>query len=174
MEFVAVDVETANADFASICQIGIASFRDGQLADAWVSLINPDDWFSPVNVSIHGIDENQVKEAPTWGHIYPEIAGRMQGKIVVCHTAFDRVALARACERYDSTSCECIWLDSAKVVRRAWPQFSKSGYGLSNARHFSTSTIRLMTLLKMLDVLGFCYYPRLHTPVSLWKSGWTG
>lgn len=136
MEFVAVDVETANADFASICQIGIASFRDGQLADAWVSLINPDDWFSPVNVSIHGIDENQVKEAPTWGHIYPEIAGRMQGKIVVCHTAFDRVALARACERYDSTSCECIWLDSAKVVRRAWPQFSKSGYGLSNVASF--------------------------------------
>lgn len=30
-----------------------------------------------------------------------------------------------------------MWLDSARVVRRAWPEFSKSGYGLSNvAAHF--------------------------------------
>jgi DNA polymerase-3 subunit epsilon len=33
--------------------------------------------------------------------------------------------------------CNCTWLDSARVVRRAWPAFSRSGYGLSNvATHF--------------------------------------
>ena len=45
MNFVAVDVETANSDRASICQIGIAVFKDGKLADEWVSLINPEDHF---------------------------------------------------------------------------------------------------------------------------------
>ena len=35
MEFVALDVETANADMASICQIGIAQFRDGSLVEDW-------------------------------------------------------------------------------------------------------------------------------------------
>ena len=31
MEFVALDVETANPDMASICQIGVARFADGML-----------------------------------------------------------------------------------------------------------------------------------------------
>jgi DNA polymerase-3 subunit epsilon len=41
MDFVVIDVETANADLSSICQVGIASFREGDLADTWESLVNP-------------------------------------------------------------------------------------------------------------------------------------
>ena len=137
MDFVVIDVETANANLSSICQIGIASFRDGALVDAWVSLVNPEDYFSPFNVSIHGIDEYMVEDAPTWRGIFPQIASRLQARIVVSHTHFDRLALARACDRFDMAGCECKWLDSARVVRIAWPQFSRSGYGLSNiAAHF--------------------------------------
>ncbi len=55
----------------------------------------------------------------------------------MCHTPFDKLALTRACDRSGLTRCECTWLDSARVVRRAWPEFSKSGYRLSNvAAHF--------------------------------------
>lgn len=137
MDFVVIDVETANADLSSICQVGIASFRDGGLADGWVSLVNPEDYFSPVNVSIHGIDEHQVKDAPTWGEVFPYVVSRLQERIVVSHTPFDRLALARACDRSNLVPCECNWLDSARVVRRAWPEFSRSGYGVSNvAAHF--------------------------------------
>lgn len=137
MDFVVIDVETANPDLSSICQVGIASFRDGLLADAWVSLVNPEDYFDDINVSIHGIEETQVKEAPTWEDVLPEINSRLAGNIVVCHTPFDRVAVTRACDRVRLRGCECTWLDSARVVRRAWPQFSKSGYGLPNvAAHF--------------------------------------
>jgi DNA polymerase-3 subunit epsilon len=122
---------------SSICQIGVASFYNGELTDSWVSLVNPEDYFSGVNVSIHGIDSYQVKDAPTWKEILPLVAARLDGRIVVCHTPFDRVALARACCRFNLNECECKWLDSARVVRRAWPEFSKSGYGLSNvATHF--------------------------------------
>jgi DNA polymerase III subunit epsilon len=137
MDFVAVDVETANADLSSICQIGIASFREGVLVDSWVSLVDPEDYFSPINVSIHGIDEEDVKDAPTWNEVFPHVASRMLERVVVSHTPFDRAALARACDRYSLTGCECKWLDSARVARRAWPEFSRSGYGLSNvAAHF--------------------------------------
>lgn len=137
MDFAVIDVETANADLSSICQVGIASFDNGELADSWVSLVNPQDYFSAVNVSIHGIDNSQVEDAPTWREVFPHVISRLKGRIVVCHTPFDRLALARACDRCNLPGCELIWLDSAKVVRRAWPQFSKSGYGLSNvAAHF--------------------------------------
>lgn len=132
MDFVVIDVETANADLSSICQVGIASFRNGALADSWASLVNPQDYFSAVNVSIHGIDNCQVIDSPTWGEVFPEVASRLQNKIVVSHTPFDRVAVERACSRANLEEVECTWLDSARVVRRAWPQFARSGFGLSN------------------------------------------
>ena len=132
MDFVAVDVETANADLSSICQIGIATFVNGALADSWTCLVNPDDYFSPINVSIHGIDEDQVKNFLTWKGIFPEVIARLRDRVVVSHTPFDRAALNKACDRYGLAICECTWLDSARVVRRAWPEFSRSGYGLSN------------------------------------------
>lgn len=132
MDFVAIDVETANADLSSICQIGIASFSSERLVDTWVSLINPEDHFDPINISIHGIDERQVRSAPNWVAAIPNVTARIQGRIVVSHTPFDRLAMTRACERSKVSACDCTWLDSARVVRRAWPEFSKSGYGLTN------------------------------------------
>jgi DNA polymerase-3 subunit epsilon len=137
MDFVVVDVETANADSSSICQVGIASFRDGALADAWVSLVNPEDEFSAIHVSIHGIDEEQVQGAPNWASVYPHVVSRLRDRIVVSHMPFDRNAVTHACDRAGVDVCACTWLDSAQVVRRAWPQFSKSGYGLTKlAKHF--------------------------------------
>lgn len=132
MEFVAVDVETANADRSSICQIGIACFENGRLSNGWKSLVNPEDYFDAVNISLHGIDEHTVRFSPTWREIYPLVAAFTQGKIVVSHSKFDDVALHRACHRATISMWECQWLDSVRVVRRAWPKFSKSGYGLAN------------------------------------------
>jgi len=137
VNFVAVDVETANADLSSICQIGIAAFRNGALEHKWQSLINPQDEFEPINVSIHGITEEAVKGAPTWAAAFPVVSSLLRDNIVVSHTPFDRVAVTRACERYELEWCSCRWLDSARVVRRAWQIFSQSGYSLSNvAAHF--------------------------------------
>ncbi len=137
MDFVAIDVETANADLASICQVGVASFRDGQLADSWKSLVNPNDEFSSINVSIHGIRERDVQHAPGWTEVLPHIASRLNGHIAVCHTPFDRHALGRACIQSGLPTCGCDWLDSSRVARVAWPEFSRAGYGLSNlAAHF--------------------------------------
>jgi DNA polymerase-3 subunit epsilon len=132
VNFVVVDVETANSDLSSICQIGIASFSEGVLHGTWKSLVNPEDEFDPINISIHGIDEHKVQFSPNWRGVYPQVRCLLQGNIVVSHTAFDRVALGRACEKSNLAQCDFKWLDSAKVVRRAWPMFSKCGYGLEN------------------------------------------
>ena len=60
MKFVAVDVETANPDLASICQIGIVTFENGSLSSAWQRLSDPKAYFYPWNVAIHGITERDV------------------------------------------------------------------------------------------------------------------
>jgi DNA polymerase III subunit epsilon len=137
VNFVVLDVETANPDLSSICQIGVATFKNGAINNEWQSLINPQDEFHAINTSIHGIDEDAVKNAPTWADVFPVVSSLLRDSIVVSHTPFDRVAVTRACERYKLEWCSCRWLDSARVVRRAWPTFSQSGYGLSNvAAHF--------------------------------------
>jgi len=132
MDFVAIDVETANADFASICQIGIVVFESGILRHRWTTLVDPEDEFDGVNTSIHGIDEEAVRGAPTFPLIQPQIMDLLSGKITACHTPFDRVSLRRAHERYSLPDFECRWLDTARLVRRAWPQFRDRGYGLAN------------------------------------------
>jgi DNA polymerase-3 subunit epsilon len=130
--FVALDVETANADLSSICQIGIASFADGKVKDEWSTLINPEDYFDLINVSIHGIDEQAVQGAPTLPRVAGQIADRLSEKIVVSHTHFDRVAMLQAFEKYSIGYLHCTWLDSARVARRTWERFARRGYGLQN------------------------------------------
>jgi hypothetical protein len=92
MDFVAIDVETANASVASICQIGIATFKRGTLANEWKSYVDPQDHFDGMNVSIHGIDESVVAGSPTYGMLADTIHGALNGRVVVTHTAFDKVA----------------------------------------------------------------------------------
>lgn len=132
MEFVSIDVETANADMASICQVGTAHSRNGSIEDEWGCLINPQTHFDAINVGVHGIDERAVAAAPTITEIADLLHQKLAGKIVVCHTHFDRVALHRAAKHYNFSLPEITWLDSAKVARRAWEEFASKGYGLAN------------------------------------------
>ncbi|MDF1588424.1 MAG: exonuclease domain-containing protein [Gammaproteobacteria bacterium] len=132
MEFVAIDVETANADMASICQIGLAKYRDGILVDEWSSLIDPEDYFNFINVDIHGITEDDVVGAPRFPDVFKKLSDFLTGGICVSHTHFDRVSVGRAINKYSLNPINTIWLDSARVARRAWEECAWSGYGLSN------------------------------------------
>ena len=131
--FNAIDVETANADRASICQIGIIHVRNGIITEQWQTLVNPEDWFDPWNVEIHGIDEDDVKDSPTLPDVHSELRSRLHGAVLVSHTAFDRVACERAMTRYKLDQLEVTWLDSARIARRAWPErYGRAGYGLKS------------------------------------------
>ncbi|MBS3942717.1 MAG: hypothetical protein KGZ32_00550 [Dethiobacter sp.] len=79
MNFVAIDLETANADMASICQIGLVKCENGTLSDEWKTYVDPEDYFDGINVSIHGIDESVVKGAPK----FPELADSRNAKSAI-------------------------------------------------------------------------------------------
>lgn len=132
MEFVAIDVETANSNRASICAIGFAVFKSGVVTSEWYSLVNPRDFFDPMNVSIHGIKEADVSGAPAFRDIAEEMNGLLAGQVVVTHTPFDRVALCQAADRWAVSAPRCDWLDSARVARRTWADCARSGYGLAD------------------------------------------
>lgn len=131
VEFIALDVETANENYSSLCQIGIVSFSEGQVVDKWETYVNPETYF--LNTWLHGIDEETVKDAPLVPEAIRMLADRIQGKPVIHHTHFDRVAIQQACLEHDLECPLSITLDSARILRRVNQNFLTSGYGLANA-----------------------------------------
>ncbi len=136
IDFVALDLETANPDFSSICQIGIVRFYQGHALDRWETLVNPETTFARANKGVHGIRAQDVKDAPTYLQVFGDVKRLLQGQVVVHYTFFDRKAMNAAHKRYGLPPLQCSWLDVSSVVRGTWPQFARRGYGLSDMTKF--------------------------------------
>ncbi len=132
MEFIAIDFETANPSYASICQIGFARYSASELVDEWGSYVDPEEYFHPMNVRIHGIDFPVVQGAPRLSDLHSGIMAWLEGRVVVSHTPFDRVALQQAFDKCGLPKPDCQWLDSSLVARRTWSECAYSGYGLAS------------------------------------------
>ena len=132
LTFNSIDVETANSDLASICQIGIVHVVAGNIVDSWKTYVNPEDWFDPRNIGIHGIEPSTVRSSPTMPEIRAELRKRVRGSILVSHTWFDRVAFERAMNRYYLEQLQVRWLDGSRIARKTWKQYEHSGYGLKD------------------------------------------
>ena len=131
LTFNAIDVETANSDPSSICQIGIVSVRDGIINEQLSLLVNPEAEFSRFNVRIHGIDEIAVQDSNNLLHLEPRLRHMLEGSVLVSHTAFDRRAMDAALKRYGLRPLSVTWLDSAQVARKAWPQKYRRRWNLA-------------------------------------------
>jgi DNA polymerase-3 subunit epsilon len=132
MRFFSLDVETANSDSSTICQIGIGKFVNGELTGTWESLVDPQSSFHWSNIRVHGITEEMVQGAPSFSEVYPVLRKLLAENIVVHHTPFDFHAFKNAYARFNLKPINIQWLDSSRIVRHTWQQFSKSGYNLSN------------------------------------------
>ncbi|MCD2449974.1 hypothetical protein GO003_006190 [Methylicorpusculum oleiharenae] len=76
--------------------------------------------------------EEDVAGAPKFPDVLQNLSIYLSGSICVSHTHFDRVSIGRAINKYSLSQIDTVWLDSARVARRAWEDCAWSGYGLSN------------------------------------------
>ena len=129
IDFVAVDVETANYWRGSICQIGVVTVRDGRVSEMFETLVDPEVPFDPYHTAIHGISEADVADAPRLPAVMPKVRELLADRIVASHTSFDKSAFGQALASYDEPPLEAFWLDTACVARRAWKD--EDGYGLT-------------------------------------------
>lgn len=132
MRYTVVDFETANAKLSSICQIGVAQFDKGACVETKGWLINPGTHFDGMNVSIHRISAEMVAGAPSFRDVWPELHSIIGDSYVVHHTHFDRSAASQACALHEIEFSAARWLDSARIVRRVWPQYQHGGFGLKS------------------------------------------
>ena len=96
---VAIDFETANELRSSACAVAGVRFdlSTGQKTGRMYTLINPEDYFDPFNISIHGITPDMVKDAP----LFPEAMKGFyalldDGSLVVAHNAAFDMSVLRA------------------------------------------------------------------------------
>lgn len=133
--FFALDVETANHDRASICQVGIACVRPDGHIETWVTLVDPgtDHW---VFSGLHGITRDMVVGAPSIAAVLDLVEERLAGCPVYAHSGFDRSAIRAACATLGRQEPEWDWHDSVKVARAAWPELKgNGGHGLASLKH---------------------------------------
>lgn len=131
MRFYSLDVETANPDQSTICQIGVGMFEGGKLVDTWSSYIDPQDYFHWRFIDIHGITPKMVSRKPTFPKVYPILRQMFENNIVVHHSPFDRNAFNKAYYRYGLEPFDVKWLDSVQVARKTWSNL-EGGYNLAN------------------------------------------
>lgn len=132
--FVALDVETANNDRGSICQIGVACVRLDHSIETWMTYVDPqvDRW---VFTYLHGISARTVLGAPTFAEVLPVLREALVGYTVYQHSGFDRSAVSAACHHANLAVPDWEWRDSVQVARRAWPELrGNGGHGLASLK----------------------------------------
>lgn len=119
--FAAIDFETANYGRDSACSVGVAIVRDGSLVESVHRLIRPPSsrfaftW-------LHGIDWEQVADAPPFGTVWEEIESLLEGvDLLAAHNAkFDRGVLAACVRRHGLPDPGRRFVCSMGVARKVW------------------------------------------------------
>lgn len=131
LDFLAIDFETANPKRASVCQIGLAKVRHGEVVKKVCLPVYPPRGFTNFherNIAVHGLTPRYVYGAPGW----PEILGRLirfagDLPLVAHNAAFEKSVIVQASEAEDLIAPEFTYLCSAKMARHVLP-------GLENYR----------------------------------------
>ncbi|MEN2740075.1 3'-5' exonuclease [Microbacterium sp. X-17] len=124
LDFTAIDFETANASSASACAVGLVRVRDGRVVARAGWLIQPPaghDRFFELNIGIHGIRPEDVRDAKTWADQLDDLAAFAGADILVAHNAgFDMAVLKRACEATGQACPPYRYACSLQVSRRTY------------------------------------------------------
>ncbi|MCT4563024.1 MAG: exonuclease domain-containing protein [Maledivibacter sp.] len=124
MNFVAIDFETANSRRSSACAMGIAVVKDGEIIEKKSWLIRPKELrFDRINVYIHGITKEDVKNEPEFNELWDSIKTYLENQIVVAHNAsFDMSVLRHILNEYDIPYPSFDYLCTVAVSKATWQE----------------------------------------------------
>lgn len=117
--FVVIDFETTGLGYgAEPLQVGIVDHLGTVLVD---SLVKPVGEVSEGARAVHGIRDEQLINAPTWGEVYPDLCQALQGQTVLYYAmeGFDRAVFEYACRMYQLPLPAAKW-QSAQPHWNAW------------------------------------------------------
>lgn len=126
--FVSIDLEMANNNLSSICQLGIVVYENFEIISQWETLVNPLTDFGFYQTQVHGITKEQVQLAPTLPELRDQIINTIKGQVVSSYGMNDLYSLAG-----NFALPKCTWMDASKVTKAVWPHLGKGKSSLRGA-----------------------------------------
>lgn len=132
--FVALDFETANGKRTSICSVGMVKVIDSQITETFHTLVNPQDYFSQQNIKVHGIQPEDVENAPTFDYVFPYMMQFIADLPVVAHNAaFDMSVLHQSIQNIGLPTPNLTYFCSYQLAKRTVDSYR---YGLKHMMEF--------------------------------------
>lgn len=117
--FVALDFETANGKRTSICSVGMVKVIENQITESFHTLVNPNDYFSEQNISVHGIHPEDVASSPNFSYVYPYMMQFIDQLPVVAHNAaFDMNVLHQSIQAIGLETPHLTYFCSYQLAKR--------------------------------------------------------
>jgi DNA polymerase-3 subunit epsilon len=143
-DLVFVDLETTggNAAFDRITEVGIVRVTNGELADEWSSLVNPECPIPAYIEAFTGISNRMVADAPRFAQIAEVVRQKTQGAVFVAHNArFDYSFLRSEFLRADMHFSAKV-LCTVKLSRRLFPAHARHNLDAVMERNGLTCSAR--------------------------------
>ena len=100
--YVAFDVETPNSRNDRMSAIGVTVIENGEIAEEFYTLVNPETHFDSFNIQLTGITPAAVETEPTFPEVWEKLAPMFSNAVLVAHNAtFDLGVLAKCLRAYD-------------------------------------------------------------------------
>lgn len=121
--FAAIDFETANYERSSVCSVGIVVVRNGEIADTFYSLIQPEpNYYNYMCSKVHGLTREDTEEAPVFSEVWKHVEPIIKGLPLVAHNkAFDESCLKAAFKVYQMDYPDYPFYDTLAASRKAFP-----------------------------------------------------
>lgn len=129
--YTAIDVETPNRYSRSICSIGLVHVEAAGEPLLLHYLVNPEDDFDGINISIHGIRPEDVEREPALETLWPLIEPYFSDGLLLAHNAlFDLPVMRRALERQGVYAESWRYLCTLEKARRHIPKYAFGSHRL--------------------------------------------
>lgn len=134
-DFAAIDFETANFQFTSVCSVGVVIVRNGEISNSFYSLIQPEpNYYNHLHTRIHGLRRQDTEEAPVFPKVWKEVEkllllneedakwlGRPYLPLVAHNKAFDETCLRAVFRCYQMDYPDYDFYDTLWASRRVMP-----------------------------------------------------
>lgn len=130
--FIVIDVETANSDRSSICQIGLTFVKEYTIIKSIGFLVDPQTSFAQRNTNIHGINNEHVKGKATFSERLKQLKYILEKLPIYQHSDFDRQAINAAVDKADADMFDVKWIDAIGIFKKIWPDQINKSYTLKS------------------------------------------
>ena len=106
MNFAVIDFETGTGKRESAIAVGLVKYAEGEPAGSYYSLIRPPELYvwRFFTEMVHGLTVDDVKDAPMFSEIWPEVRDFAGGLPIAAHNVrFDKSVLTATLAHYSIT-----------------------------------------------------------------------